>query len=183
MDNHTFNMLSAKPSGEPEGPELLRQILMTVQSIEQNYTRLSAAIDSIQGQVSILSSVKQTKTLTIQDEQQLPLPKEASCSTKSEFTHHATEPMVSVHTQDLHTSIHSEDPSLARKRPVTVSGSRIILTTYPNQSGIDPLPLDWGNKDFFQRGPVVVSRNQSTIRRRNGKTPFALHQAAILIYT
>jgi GTP cyclohydrolase N terminal len=29
--------------------------------------------------------------------------------------------------------------------------------------------MDWGNKDPQQRGPVVVSRTQTTIRRRNGK--------------
>lgn len=41
--------------------------------------------------------------------------------------------------------------------------------TYPGQSGINPFPMDWGNKDDQLRGPVVVSRNPSTIRRRNGK--------------
>ncbi|KID69802.1 GTP cyclohydrolase, partial [Metarhizium hybridum] len=46
--------------------------------------------------------------------------------------------------------------------------SRIILTTYPKQIGIDPLRMDWGNPDPTKRGPVVVSRSPSTIRRRNG---------------
>ena len=41
--------------------------------------------------------------------------------------------------------------------------------TYPGQAGINPLPMDWGNKDPQQRGPVVVSRSATTIRRRNGK--------------
>lgn len=49
-----------------------------------------------------------------------------------------------------------------------VSQSRIILTTYPGQAGIRPLAMNWGHEDPVQRGPVVVSRNQSTIRRRNG---------------
>lgn len=47
------------------------------------------------------------------------------------------------------------------------STSRIILTTYPKQIGIDPLMMDWGNADPLRRGPVVVSRSQSSIRRRN----------------
>ncbi|KAI8659292.1 Uracil-regulated protein 1 [Fusarium sp. Ph1] len=46
--------------------------------------------------------------------------------------------------------------------------SRIILTTYPKQIGIKPLPMDWGNSDPLKRGPIVVSRAASTIRRRNG---------------
>ncbi|TFA99860.1 Uracil-regulated protein 1 [Trichoderma ghanense] len=56
--------------------------------------------------------------------------------------------------------------------PSTRSGftSRIVLTTYPKQIGIDPLPMDWGNPDPLQRGPVVVSRAASTIRRRNGSS-------------
>ncbi|KAM0504840.1 hypothetical protein ACHAP8_002229 [Fusarium lateritium] len=46
--------------------------------------------------------------------------------------------------------------------------SRIILTTYPKQIGINPLPMDWGNSDPVKRGPIVVSRAATTIRRRNG---------------
>ncbi|KAK3685996.1 GTP cyclohydrolase N terminal-domain-containing protein [Podospora appendiculata] len=45
--------------------------------------------------------------------------------------------------------------------------SRIILTTYPKQIGINPLPMDWGAEDPLKRGPVTVSRAPSTIRRRN----------------
>ncbi|KAF4120128.1 GTP cyclohydrolase N terminal [Geosmithia morbida] len=45
--------------------------------------------------------------------------------------------------------------------------SRIVLTTYPKQIGINPFPMDWGNCDPLKRGPVVVSRLSSTIRRRN----------------
>ncbi|KAL7968509.1 GTP cyclohydrolase N terminal domain-containing protein [Trichoderma sp. SZMC 28014] len=54
--------------------------------------------------------------------------------------------------------------------PTSRSGftSRIVLTTYPKQLGIDPITMDWGNSDPLQRGPVVVSRAASTIRRRNG---------------
>ena len=44
-----------------------------------------------------------------------------------------------------------------------------VVRTYPGQAGINPLPMDWGNKDYQKRGPVVVSRGATTIRRRNGK--------------
>lgn len=44
----------------------------------------------------------------------------------------------------------------------------VSCRTYPGQSGINPLPMDWGHKDPQERGPVVVSRTQTTIRRRNG---------------
>jgi hypothetical protein len=45
--------------------------------------------------------------------------------------------------------------------------SRIILTTYPKQIGINPIPLQWGSPDVQKRGPVVVLRTPSTLRRRN----------------
>ncbi|KAL7943023.1 GTP cyclohydrolase [Trichoderma barbatum] len=63
----------------------------------------------------------------------------------------------------------SEEPSSALS-PSSRTGftSRIVLTTYPKQIGIDPFQMDWGNPDPLQRGPVVVSRAASTIRRRNG---------------
>jgi len=41
------------------------------------------------------------------------------------------------------------------------------LTTYPGQSVVDPIPLDWGNGDPEKRGPVLVSRESKTITRRN----------------
>ncbi|KAI2316677.1 putative GTP cyclohydrolase [Ophidiomyces ophidiicola] len=57
--------------------------------------------------------------------------------------------------------------------------SRIILTTYPGQSGIDPIALDWGNKEPTRRGPVVVSRHQNTVRRRNA---IGAHGGSYAIY-
>lgn len=55
-------------------------------------------------------------------------------------------------------------PPTERRPSIT---SRIILTTYPGQSGIDPVPMNWGDGDPLKRGPVVVSRHTKTIRRRN----------------
>ncbi|PYI05355.1 aldolase [Aspergillus sclerotiicarbonarius CBS 121057] len=43
----------------------------------------------------------------------------------------------------------------------------IVLTTYPGQSGIDPIPLEWGASDAKSRGPVVVSRSSALLKRRN----------------
>ncbi|KAJ5510617.1 hypothetical protein N7453_002720 [Penicillium expansum] len=43
----------------------------------------------------------------------------------------------------------------------------IILTTYPGQSGIEPVPLEWGAPDAKSRGPVVVSRSGNLVKRRN----------------
>jgi hypothetical protein len=45
--------------------------------------------------------------------------------------------------------------------------SRVILTTYPGQVGIVPLPMAWGHPDPNVRGPVVASRHPSCIKQRN----------------
>ncbi|KAI0168198.1 GTP cyclohydrolase N terminal-domain-containing protein [Pestalotiopsis sp. NC0098] len=64
-------------------------------------------------------------------------------------------------------------PSLAEKENAAAQAqksgftSRIILTTYPKQIGIDPLPMKWGAEEPQERGPVVVSRSSSTIGKRN----------------
>ncbi|KAL8707854.1 MAG: hypothetical protein Q9220_007208 [cf. Caloplaca sp. 1 TL-2023] len=61
----------------------------------------------------------------------------------------------------------SEKMASQRRNATSGTSSRIILTTYPGQSGIDPIIMNWGHFDPSQRGPVVVSRSHSTVRRRN----------------
>ncbi|KAJ4306516.1 hypothetical protein N0V88_001320 [Collariella sp. IMI 366227] len=63
-------------------------------------------------------------------------------------------------------------PAEAGTQPAPTSSasafsSRVVLTTYPRQLGINPLPLNWGAEDPLERGPVAVSRSPSTIGRRN----------------
>jgi hypothetical protein len=45
--------------------------------------------------------------------------------------------------------------------------SRVILTTYPGQTGIKPVDMDWGAEDPQKRGPVVASRHPDSIKQRN----------------
>jgi hypothetical protein len=61
----------------------------------------------------------------------------------------------------------SPPPSSASPDFKSSFSSRVVLTTYPKQIGIKPLPLEWGAADPLQRGPVTVSRSPSTIGRRN----------------
>ncbi|KIH88636.1 GTP cyclohydrolase II [Sporothrix brasiliensis 5110] len=51
--------------------------------------------------------------------------------------------------------------------PKSTFTSRIVLTTYPKQIGVNPFLMNWGAEDPTERGPIVVSRAPSTIRRRN----------------
>ncbi|KAL6230277.1 hypothetical protein BDW75DRAFT_234518 [Aspergillus navahoensis] len=68
------------------------------------------------------------------------------------------------------TSVPPKDAeTIAVQSPASASrySKHIVLTTYPGQSGIDPVPLEWGAPDAESRGPVVVSRSGASLKRRN----------------
>ena len=54
-----------------------------------------------------------------------------------------------------------------------------MLTTYPNQSGINPLPLNWFGSDALSRGPIVASRLPSSLKLRNA---IGAHAGSYSIY-
>lgn len=57
-------------------------------------------------------------------------------------------------------STHSERKSESPRRNFNdaIYSQRIILTTYPGQLGMNPIPLVWGAADPQTRGPVIASR-------------------------
>ncbi|KAI9220672.1 GTP cyclohydrolase N terminal-domain-containing protein [Blastocladiella britannica] len=61
--------------------------------------------------------------------------------------------------------------AMTKRKSVATSASpyasRVILTTYPGQVGINPINLNWGNGDARVRGPIVASRHPASIRIRN----------------
>lgn len=56
---------------------------------------------------------------------------------------------------------------------------RIILTTYPGQLGVNPIPLNWGHPVATVRGPVVASRNPNSLKVRNA---IGAHGGSYCIY-
>ncbi|KIK10613.1 hypothetical protein PISMIDRAFT_124184 [Pisolithus microcarpus 441] len=56
---------------------------------------------------------------------------------------------------------------------------RVLLTTYPDQHGIKPYPLQWGAPDPSDRGPIICSRLPSSIKRRNA---IGAHSGSYSIY-
>ena len=154
---------------------LLRQVLTTVKSIEQNYRQLSNTVEAVQGQVNVLTGISALHNAAgglspCKDAEILP--------TDLDPSGHPTEELDESHVKNIsqpdvfHNEGPQDVPTLGQqppnKKPRAHTTSRIILTTYPNQSGIDPIAMNWGHLDPLQRGPVVVSRDQHTIRRRNG---------------
>ncbi|KEQ61798.1 uncharacterized protein M437DRAFT_85249 [Aureobasidium melanogenum CBS 110374] len=144
---------------------ILQEILASLKTIQQENTHLAAAVDAINGRVNILAGVKQVKDMTVDP---------------TAVKHNKQPPADPVVPPLSENTPSSPDLSAmsgsGRRSSVT---SKIILTSYPGQAGVDPLPMDWGNKDPSLRGPVVVSRNPSSIRRRNA---IGAHGGSYAIY-
>ncbi|KAG8803846.1 hypothetical protein FRC16_002703 [Serendipita sp. 398] len=79
----------------------------------------------------------------------------------------------------------SQPASLLQRVPVpqdrekVLYPQRVILTTYPDQTGIRPVPLQWGAQDPKVRGPVVPSRLPASIKLRNA---IGAHSGSYSIY-
>jgi len=66
-----------------------------------------------------------------------------------------------------------------KEREKLLYPGRVLLTTYPDQHGINPHPLQWGAADPSVRGPVIPSRLASTIKHRNA---IGAHSGSYSIY-
>lgn len=66
-----------------------------------------------------------------------------------------------------------------KEREKLLYPGRINLSTYPDQHGIDPYPLNWDAQDPQTRGPVICSRLPSSIKHRNA---IGAHSGSYSIY-
>ncbi len=158
--------------GEHTG-SLAIEIRNALKSIQQEHRSLAATIDGINGRVNLLAGIKQVQD-SAREEKGAVNRSAAAAPENFALRHDETEvgpPRPSALPAFLDSN--NEDKSQQEASSSTASRrtsttSRIILTTYPGQAGIDPIIMNWGHKDPVQRGPVVVTRSQSTLRRRNG---------------
>ncbi|KAF8249483.1 hypothetical protein K440DRAFT_621560 [Wilcoxina mikolae CBS 423.85] len=132
-----------------ETTELLQKLLAAVSTVQHDQRALAAAVDAINGRVNALADVKQLKDAA---RPKTPVGTKVVPPQSPSTEEHAPPSEVTLSGSTVH------------KKPTT---SRIILTTYPGQSGIDPIIMNWGAKDPAKRGPVVVGRGPQTVRRRN----------------
>jgi hypothetical protein len=142
---------------------LLKEILNGLKSLRQEHSQLASSVDAINGRVNMLAEIKQIK-----DEA-----KNQPSNGSNGLVERAKEVIASVSektVEAISNQYEEATPAIdasARRSSVSKT-SKIILTSYPGQAGVDPLPMDWGHKNPAVRGPVVVSRHANTIRRRNG---------------
>ncbi|TPX47457.1 GTP cyclohydrolase II [Synchytrium endobioticum] len=144
----------------------LNQILSAIADIKKDQNALAAKVETYQ---------KETK--------------EEFKRISSHFTAHShsgLSPRVSkVHSNEKYVDSDEDDnvstisQSSARPPPASISPStrastlpplynhRIVLTTYPGQVGVNPVPLTWGASDPKVRGPILASRIPNSLKLRN----------------
>lgn len=151
----------------PDINAVLQEILSSVRSLKQDHANLATAVDTINGRVNVLSAVKQSQD-GIAHHADFPSPKlPPKVNPRTDASHDPRKTLDSLDEEkDADGHVHSTSPPPPPRRGSTTT-SKIILTSYPGQAGVDPLPMEWGAHDPKIRGPVVVSRGPSTIRRRN----------------
>ncbi|KAI1310058.1 GTP cyclohydrolase N terminal-domain-containing protein [Xylaria venustula] len=125
------------------------EILRALRAIQQNQTKVAAEVESLSHRLDALAPSTHSPTLNEKVSPESNLPAESALP----------QPALASPSKDESSTARGQ----AEKAGFT---SRIILTTYPKQIGINPIPLNWGAPGP-ERGPVVVSRSSSTIRKRN----------------
>lgn len=152
-------MATIQPSVDASSAGVMSEILATLKKLQHDQSQLAATVEAIQSRVDTNSTISHMRNgsarNSVTDSPNLD-PVSPSKAMHSLSLSNATPPSSSY--------LDSRTPPSPRRTSVT---SRIILTTYPGQSGIDPIPLEWGQADAVKRGPVVVTRLANTIRRRN----------------
>ncbi|RDW70231.1 GTP cyclohydrolase II 4-dihydroxy-2butanone-4-phosphate synthase [Coleophoma crateriformis] len=162
-------MSSSSPSDQAA---VLKEVLEALKAMQINQVQLASHVDAISGRVNILAGIKEVRDVAAAAAAETPSStspplSEAEKVPSHDETHdHAVPQSPSLPSTEIPPGVDVMPVPTAHVPAKSVT-SRIILTTYPGQSGINPLPMDWGHKDPHTRGPVVVSRNQSTVRRRN----------------
>lgn len=136
----------------------LRDLQSTLHSIREDVSRLSSSIEKIEARVKAVLNAAAIQIEPLSSPESVPL------HPKGEVISSLWAPLSAM--DGLAPSdLPSGTPSVAPDHgPLT---SKIILTTYPGQSGVNPFPLQWGHRDHRVRGPIVVSRAKGTVRRRN----------------
>ncbi|KAK5064939.1 putative GTP cyclohydrolase [Exophiala bonariae] len=155
-------MTSTQASSDPNAlGQTLVEILSTLKSMKTDHAQLASSVEALQSRFDVATSLNQVRAggtaTTSSGANDSPSLDAAQLAKSADGT--ASPPTESA------SLVKAPSSPTARKSSSAIS--RIILTTYPGQSGIDPIPLEWGQEDPTKRGPIVVSRHYNTIRRRN----------------
>ncbi|KAI1190299.1 GTP cyclohydrolase N terminal-domain-containing protein [Nemania serpens] len=154
--------MASSGSGTGDIGNGMADILQALKVIQENQTKLAAEVESVSNRLDTLAPPANLNSPSLNEKS----------SPRNNL------PAESVLPQAALTTSAQQPTSPSARAEEAGFTSRIILTTYPKQIGINPIPLDWGAPGP-QRGPVVVSRSSSTIRKRNA---IGAHGGSYAIY-
>ncbi|KAH9057481.1 GTP cyclohydrolase N terminal-domain-containing protein [Lactarius vividus] len=149
---------------------VLAQILTQLQSLQLSQQVLQAKIDTLTNPVSPGTWPASS----------LELPSPTPTSSLSLDGAPSTPP--SGPAQGTPTSVREKTVdgiSTEKEREKVLYPGRVLLTTYPDQHGVKPVPLKWGAANPAERGPVIPSRLASSIKQRNA---IGAHSGSYSIY-
>ncbi|TBU27163.1 GTP cyclohydrolase N terminal-domain-containing protein [Dichomitus squalens] len=157
----------------PSSDAILTQILTQLQALQVSQQTLQAKFDALSsnGVVSPPASPARNGTppSSVRQAAESVLSSEAAtASPANQLVSPSSSPTVSSSIQDRD-----------REREKLLYPSRVLLTTYPDQHGIKPYPLQWGAADPAVRGPVICSRLPTSIKQRNA---IGAHSGSYSIY-
>lgn len=145
---------------------VLNEILCSLKKLQEEHSQLASTVDAISGKVNVLASVKQVNDNSSEGFQK----NDEIKTNRVGLSSINSIPQAGERRGSSANAITATDGSARRGS----ASSKIILTSYPGQSGVDPIQLDWGKYDPAARGPIIVGRGSNTIRRRNGENSISL---------
>ncbi|KAK9449378.1 GTP cyclohydrolase N terminal-domain-containing protein [Limtongia smithiae] len=179
---------SALPVSTESLDSVLAQILLSVQSLQNDYKSLSEKIDSsntstvtsIQFLKQKLDIVEKHASLADRDTSALiPTPESVASGTLTEEPSPPISPALLSESQDI--IVVSEGKHKHYNNASDKSTRHLSLTSYPGQLGIDPIKLQWGAANPAVRGPIVVTHSQPTFGKRNAmgahSGPYSIYHA------
>ncbi|KAI1794926.1 GTP cyclohydrolase N terminal-domain-containing protein [Ganoderma leucocontextum] len=152
---------------------ILTQILTQLQALQVSQQTLQAKVDALSNKdaTSTPSSPvsRGTPILGVRQAAGAVLSTEGpTVSPRNNIVSLSTSPAVSSPLQEKE-----------KERERLLYPSRVLLTTYPDQHGIKPYPIQWGAADPAVRGPVICSRLPTSIKQRNA---LGAHSGSYSIY-
>ncbi|KAF5374238.1 hypothetical protein D9758_004726 [Tetrapyrgos nigripes] len=142
---------------------ILTQILSQIQALQVSQQTLAAKVDALAGggPTTTTSSTGATAIPQTTSSDSIDVPIATSLSTSP-----PPGTALMMETTD-------------KEREKALYPGRVLLTTYPDQHGIQPYVLHWFAKDPLVRGPVICSRLPSSIKLRNA---LGAHSGSYSIY-
>ena len=158
--------MALNDSTKGEGVDLLQEILSSLNTLKEQQSRLAVAVEAINGRVNAIADTQHARYAVFHDATHAS-PQIVPTSSKPAPSGHVSRTSAGstdASGKSLNASSDSAISSSPRKGSLT---SKITLTSYPGQVGVDPIPMIWGETDPLKRGRRYLINQQQWQRPAN----------------